>query len=185
MNENQPESGNTLLDYEHDKWKFEQNLAAAHHAHDAEIGHHARLLEATINNGNLFLRALLIIHGGASIAIFTLIGSLASSDAPIILIIISTLSKSLVWFAWGVVLTAISMGLMYIATGLYASASVERKHEFDYPYIRETEKSEEIKNKGYRLHGYAALAATVSVILLIVGIVRFMFGVGDLNEIMQ
>ena len=61
-------------------WAFEQNRAVAEREHDrvAEFGD--RVNEATINGGNLALRMVLLINGGAAVALLSFMGGLAKDQ---------------------------------------------------------------------------------------------------------
>ena len=76
MGDKQSDSDKTSQKYQHEKWKYDLNIKAAERAHDAEEEYGFRTNEATINAANFVLRALLIINGGAAIALLAFIGNL-------------------------------------------------------------------------------------------------------------
>ena len=174
MSDKQPEPDNETQKYEHDKWVYELNRETAQRDHDFELDHALRLNEATINNGNLAARSLLIINGGAAIAVLALIGRLVPSN-PDDWVKISPLLESLMWFAWGVIVTAMAMMFAYFTNYCHASVSYARDRFYEHPYIRETEKS-----LMWRKIGIAGQAATI--IFAGFAIVCFVLVIREMDE---
>lgn len=69
--------------------------------------------EQAINSSNVILRTLIIIHGGAAVALLAFIGSIAGSEWFSPARNVAKLTMPLVWFGWGVVVTVVAMIFAY------------------------------------------------------------------------
>lgn len=163
MREKHSESDHALLEHE-------QNIVAAHRAHDVEKEHGFRLNEAAINNANLVLRALLIINGAAALALLAFLSNIESA--------MPDEAAPLISFAGGVAVTAIAMGLAYFTNYCYTTASVERVRSYKHPYIQENDKSSRWIKIGLWSH-------IVAVGLVIFAIVFFICGVFGTHSIIK
>ena len=146
----------------HAQQEHEQNIAVAHRAHDVEKEHGFRLNEAAINNANLVLRALLIINGGAALALLAFLSNIEFT--------VPDEAAPLISFAGGVAVTAIAMGLAYLTNYCYTIASVERVRSYKHPYIRESDKSNRWIKIGFWSHIIAAALAIAAIAFFICGI---------------
>jgi hypothetical protein len=82
------------------------------------------LLKASVDSGNLALRALILINGGAAVAVLAFVGNLIG-QARVPHANPNSVAVSLILFALGVVAGAAGMGLFYwfnFFTGREASA---------------------------------------------------------------
>ena len=70
--------------------------------------------EQAVANANATLRSLLLINGGAAVALLAFIGSLISSDEVQLAPSIDMLTAPLMWFAWGVSASVLGMAFAYI-----------------------------------------------------------------------
>ena len=180
MCDKQTESNSTWQKYQHNKWEYEQNTTTAERAHDAEAEFGLRINEAAINNSNLALRALLIINGGAAIALLAFIGNLV----PVAPSVYANLPKvipsitSLMWFALGVAVTVFGMAFAYFTNYFYTGASAKRTRSYEHPYIQETQISHKWVKLGLTFHSLA-------VIFALIAIVSFMLGVYEVNEMIK
>ncbi len=160
--------------------QHEQNVATARRAHDAELEFGINTNEAAIDAANLALRALLIINGGAAIALLAFIGNLV----PALQGEYATLPKiipaftPLMWFAFGVAGTAIAMFFAYFTNYSYAIASVDRIRNYEHPYIHETQKSQTLVTLGTVFQWFA-------IILSLAALIFFMIGVVEVNELIM
>ena len=177
MSDEQPESENTVKHYEHEKWLYELNRAVAERDHDREINHGVLLNEAAINNSNLAARALLIINGGAAIAVLALIGRLIPSK-PEDWLSISPLIESLKWFACGVTVTAVAMVFAYFTNYSNASVSYTRDFHYEHPYVRDNKKSSRWECRG-------KFSQIVTVIFAGLAIIFFWLGIREMDEIIK
>jgi hypothetical protein len=147
------------------QWGFEQNRAVAERQHDQIIEIGNRLDEATINGGNLALRMVLLINGGAAVALLSFMGSLPKDQRQAI-------ASALVCFAWGVVAAALSLGLAY-ATNLFAvSITQSMTYWYEPPYVREGTRTALWKRLKFGFQIGAVLAGTGALVLFVMGMLR-------------
>ena len=177
MSDKQSENDDAVRIYEHKKWVYELNRAVAERDHDRELNHAVLLNEAAINNSNLAARALLIINGGAAIAVLALIGRLIPSKQEDWLSI-SPLIESLKWFACGVIVTAIAMVFAYFTNYSNASVSYTRDLHYEHPYVRDNKKSSKWKYMGI-------VSQYLTIILAGLAIIFFVLGILELDEIIK
>lgn len=178
MGDKQSDSDKTSQKFQHEKWKYDLNIKAAERAHDTEEEYGLRTNEATINAANFVLRALLIINGGAAIALLAFIGNLVPPSEYANLPKINPCITSLMWFALGVAVTAFAMAFAYFTNFFYGSASVERTRSYEHPYIHETQKSRRWIKIGLTFHG-------IAVVFGLIAVVFFMLGIYEVNEMIK
>lgn len=129
------------------QWQYEQKRAVVERAHDDErdFGRSADI--AAVSTGSNALRGLLLINGGAAIAMLAFIGHLISSDKGVFaekdtIKALINLTTPLSWFAGGVACAAASMALGYLANFSMGRVSSHRIRTYeDHPYVRPTKLS--------------------------------------------
>src|SRR5664279_3937789 len=97
---------------DHEKWTYELNVEHAQRAHDKADDFFASNNEAAIKTSELALRTLMLINGGAAVAMLAFIGGL-TSKGTIVIGKFGTVADSLTWFAVGVACAAAGTGLAY------------------------------------------------------------------------
>lgn len=169
-------------DHEYEKWKYEQNRIMAERAHDAAREFASNSNDAAIASGNHTLRALIIINGGAAIAVLAFIGQIVSGNAELGEKL-SDLTAPLSWFAWGVALATLSVGLSYLTN--YCNASAATKHDMHYepPYVRKTSSSDHWTKATVCFQIIAIIAAIISLVFFIFGMVEVSDAVNLLNTV--
>jgi hypothetical protein len=68
---------------EEGKWKYELNREDAKRAHDSNRDFHTYVNKIAMENANLALRTLVIINGGAAIAVLGFLGAIATKTGSI------------------------------------------------------------------------------------------------------
>ncbi len=84
-----------------------------------------RMDEQTIASSNAVLRSLILVNGGAAVAVLAFVGSLAGNEKIEASEGLAALTYPLVWFGWGVAIAVASMILAYFThyfTAAYAQA---------------------------------------------------------------
>lgn len=125
-----------MSEIEHQRWEYEQNRQIAERWHDRDNDIAIRINEAAINNANIALRALLIINGGAAVAILAFLGSLISSNGDKLTVELANLTAPIEWFAWGVALSPLAMAFAYFTNYCIASGIEHREKLYEHPYIK-------------------------------------------------
>lgn len=154
------------------RWEYEQNRTLAERAHDQENTFIHKLNDAAILTGNHTLRALIIINGGAAIALLAFIGHLISVQNGVFSKSLGELTAPLIWFAWGVALATVSMGFSYVTNYSYSSHASRKSKHYQAPYIRETLSSKRWLRFGFIFQIFAVLTAIVSIYLFVSGMVE-------------
>jgi hypothetical protein len=144
------------------QWVFEQNRAVAERQHDKVTDVANKINEATINGGNLALRMVLLINGGAAVALLSFMSDLPKDQRQAI-------ARALAWFAWGVVAAALSLGLTYFTN--YCAVGVERSKKLLYepPFILDGTYTALWRRFRIVFHIAAILVGLLSLVLFVVG----------------
>lgn len=165
MTEPQPEDA---------KWVHGLNREDAHRAHDKSEEFHSYVNKAAIETANLSLRTLVIINGGAAIAVLTFLGGIASKD-KIDVVKVGTVAGTLRWFALGVGLAVTAMGLTYLTNFALAGIVSSQNRAWAHPYVSDGPKTARWRCINRALHISATLVAFGSLVLFLVG----MFAASD------
>jgi hypothetical protein len=163
-------------DFEKEKWRYEQNRSIAERAHDhqKEFGNKANA--AAVSSGANAVRALLVINGGAAVAVLAFIAQVAGLDGAKYSNKLSELTAPLAWFAWGVALAAFGTGAAYFTNYCIGAASFRMQRHYEHPYLRPTASS-----KRWRI---AAIVFQVLAVLAGVGsLVMFLFGMNEIRAV--
>lgn len=155
--------------------ELEQKCAEKYHERDW------RLLESiyqtTISSANNALRTLVIIHGGAVIALLAFIGNVMSSEkydnSSIVLF-----SDPLLYFCLGIAAVILSMAFAYFTSYCLGTSIAERNHQYQYPYVVHTKKS---KN----WHVASAIAEVFAVMLGFVSLGLFVYGMVEARDALR
>jgi hypothetical protein len=146
------------------RWAFEQNRAVAERQHDRVTEFGNKVGEAAINGGNLALRMVLLINGGAVVALLSFMGGLKDQRQAI--------ASALAWFAWGVVAAASALGLAYATNFCVAGTQHSLKYWYDFPYVRDGPQTALWRRWYLVFHIAAVLAGLGALVLFVVGILR-------------
>lgn len=150
---------------EHERFR----LAVASRAHETETEYGRAAGVAAASTGMETVKAILLINGGACVAILAFIGTFTSSGRAT-----PELTSPLIWFAAGALFAVVSAALGFLTNQSYAAASNAKTRHFDEPYVRETDAS--------RRHQVAgAITRWLSIGCAIAGMLAFVGGVFDAN----
>jgi hypothetical protein len=159
---------------EHAKWVYGINREDAHRAHDNTKEFHSETNKAAIDGANLSLRTLVIINGGAAIAILTFLGGVASKE-KIDFVRVGMVADTLKWFASGVALAVLAMALAYLTHYSMAGVTASQLKIWEHPYVSDSSKSARWRRINLVFHVLAMLIAFGSLGLFVVG----MFSASD------
>ena len=124
------------------------------------------------------LKAFMLINAGSAIAMLTFAGRLVSLDNVEFEASLEPLIKSLLWFAWGVALSAAALGFVYCTHFSAAGVSMFKKRTWTHPYLE--------KSKASKFWYMAAI--TFQVLAAVTGfmsLVFFVLGFHDVAEAIQ
>jgi hypothetical protein len=150
------------------KWVHGLNREDAHRAHDNSEEFHSYSNKAAIDTANLSLRTLVIINGGAAIAVLTFLGGVASKD-KIDFVKVGVVADTLRWFALGVALAVFAMALSYFTHFAMASITSSQNRAWVHPYVSDGLKTARWRRINLAFHILAMLVAFGSLVLFLVG----------------
>ncbi len=145
-------------------------------AHDRNKEEQNAFLKATLDTSVLAIRTLILVNGGAVIALLAFIGAVESSEGAK-----EFNSTYLVWplsfFASGVAAGAATSLLAYIVNLKDFRIARLTKHTWEHPYVVALKKAGgEHTARGW-FYGFALFFATVSLFTFIAGIVAVTFAI--------
>ena len=142
----------------------------ARRAHDRNEDFYLTIDESTIKSADAALRTLLLINGGAAVAVLAFAGAVVSKGTSNHQIV-AHISRSLAYFAWGVVIAAVALCVTYLvhfATGWH---TISHLRVWDYPYVIPGKRTMLAAKVKRGLHLLAILLAVASVVVFICGLI--------------
>jgi hypothetical protein len=146
-----------------------ENMEQARRAQESLHEFSMRIDDSGIKSGDALLRNLLLINGGAAVAILAFMGSVISKDAGSHKII-GDIAGGLTYFASGVIASVTALGLTYFvhfATGL---AAASQKAVWEHPYIVPGKHTAWLARLKIGLHILAVALAVLSAVLFVIGL---------------
>lgn len=155
----------------------EQDRLQAIRAHERFYRLSDRNDDATVASGTLALRSLMLINGGAAVALLAFVGTLATNDAKNSFDLL-VITGPLMWFVWGVALSVLAIGLVYCTNYCMSCRDVNVKLTWKHPFIK--------KNDNYRYWHVAVVVFQIFTYLSGVGsLVCFIYGMYDIRMAIQ
>ena len=105
----------------------------ARRAHDNSTAFHTYVNQATMESANIALKTLIVINGGAAIAVLTFLGGVASKD-KIDFASVAPVAMTIQYFAIGVALTLAAMAFSYLTNYLMVGIENSRLKTYTHPY---------------------------------------------------
>jgi hypothetical protein len=156
------------LEIEERKWKFEKNREDAQRAHDKSNDFHTYTNKSAMDAANLALRTLVLINGGAAVAILAFLGAIASKD-KIDFEQVSHVANTLRFYAVGVAFAVAAMALAYLTQYFMVSVEHAKDRVWEHPFVKDTDKSRQMARLNRIFHVLSFLFALASLSLFIVG----------------
>jgi len=118
-----------------DQGTEELNREMALRAHADHLAIYVDSRKAAIDSANAAIRAMILVNGGAVLALLAFLGALEDSNEGSVKI--AALVDPIGWFAWGVGFAVVTAALAYVVNMLdaYIVASIEG--QWEHPYRRE------------------------------------------------
>ena len=154
-----------------DQQRYEANLRAAERVHDQRTELGRQLTEATMRDAQAVIRIVLLLNGGAAIAVLAFAGSLASKASYPPQQLGGVISNS-VWFLLGALSTAFAAAFAYLTNGCYAATWASTAPVWDHPYLDVTKKSKWYRRAAFVFHILAVVTVVAGVFLFIVGMFK-------------
>jgi hypothetical protein len=144
-----------------------------HHAerrHDALNNFIEKSSDAAISSGQLALRTITLINGGAVIAVLGFISAIVSKD-PTRIEQIMLIANSLLWFSGGVAGSALAAGFAYLTNNATTSSASQQLKVWNHPYVEHTAESKKWMRFAIAFQWCAVVMAMLSICFFIIGAV--------------
>jgi hypothetical protein len=158
----------TDLQIDERKWLHELRRDDAKRAHDANRDFHTYVNKSTIDTSSLTLRTLVIINGGAAIAVLTFLGGIASKD-KVDFGQVGLVAGTIKWFAFGVALSVFGMALAYLTNYAIAGVANSLLNNWEHPYLSDGPKTKLWRRANRIFHVAAIFASIGSLVLFLIG----------------
>jgi hypothetical protein len=150
------------------KWLHDVKRDDAKRAHDASRDFHSDVNKEAVGTSNLTLRTLVIINGGAAIAVLTFLGGVAAKD-KVDFAQVGLVAGTIKWFAFGVAFAVFGMALAYLTHFATASISSSSVNNWEHPYVVDGPKTKRWRQINRAFHIAAILVAIASLVLFLIG----------------
>jgi hypothetical protein len=148
---------------------YELNLRAAERAHEQNAAYVAIMSDTVMKDAWAVMRILVLINGGAAIAILTFVGGLAAkSDRNVAQVV--GVANGLRWFAYGVIAATLIAGFSYLTNYCYGLAATVAIKDWVHPYVHPTPFGNKVSLAGRVLHVAAIALALASLGLFAAGV---------------
>ena len=138
-------------------------------AHDRNDVMLAERQKVAIESANVAIRAMLLINGGAVVALLAFLGTLESGNAEAVSL--NKFVSALRYFAYGVGFSAITAALAYVVNLL--DADIQRSMDYSYdewPFVREKKRRKQLSWIRGLLHVLAIVLAVGSLWVFFQGV---------------
>jgi hypothetical protein len=162
------------LQVEEKKWLHDLKRDDAKRAHDTNRNFHTYVNKGTVDTANLTLRTLVIINGGAAIAVLTFLGGLAGKEKTGFGQV-GVVAGSIKWFAFGVALAVFGIALAYLTNFASAGIASSQVNSWEHPYVTDGPKTKYWRRTNRSFHIAAIIVAIGSIVMFMVG----MFSTSD------
>lgn len=156
------------------------NLEHATRAHDLNRQTSANHTKAAIESANFAIRSLILVNGGAVVALLAFLGALESGDSGNALKV-DALIVPLLSFGLGVAFSAVTVTLAYLVNMLDSDITNSVHLTWEHPYVEEDEKAPRLKWWRVRLHIAAIIFALASLMSFFVGIITVATAMSELG----
>jgi hypothetical protein len=123
---------------------------------------------ALVESGNLALRMVILINGGAAVAVLAFIGGMAS-QGKLSIEQMRELTSNLIWFTSGVAVGGLALGFVYFTTFAVMMTAHNYEARSEHPFYLETAASKRWWFAGEGLRAAAVLLGLGSLLLFIAG----------------
>jgi len=133
--------------------------------------------QGALNLSASTLKSLLIINGGAAIAMLGFVSSLAGGTG-IESQMLALAANPITYFAFGVAAASLASGLAYIVMYLQAAYHATFKHQWEHPYV--------VAGKRTKLTFWiTSISHVLAVVTSISSLVFFICGIVEVNELIS
>jgi len=144
--------------------------------HDRSREYQKATDEAVIKGGELAIRTVMLINGGAAVAVLAFIGALVR-EGGVSVKQIAGVSTSLLWFGGGVAAAAWALGLAYCANYCYGREAGSKKFNWQHPYVVDGVTTPSWRKWAWGFHAGAAAWGVLALVAFIVGMIGVRNGI--------
>jgi hypothetical protein len=137
-------------------------------AHDRTYRVSEALREATIKGGEVAIKTLMLVNGGAAVSVLTFIGGIVG-QGRVTVKQMTDVSGSLLWFASGVALAVVALAFSYFTNYAHVGLLRSRIHTWQGPYVKDGPTTSRWGWFSMIFHSLAILAALFSLAVFVVG----------------
>ncbi len=166
--------------YDRQKLEYEQKLRAAERAHDRETKLEDMFNENADRHAQAVIRIILVLNGGAAIALLAFVGALASRST-ILLLEVGGISRHISRFIFGVIASSVAAMLAYATNFAYTASARFRVNNWEWPYVAETHRSRLLLYTGWAIHLLGILCAMAGLGFFIYGAHKIQRVLGNLK----
>jgi hypothetical protein len=131
--------------------------------------------EAAVSLSISTVKGLLLINGGAAVAMLGFVATTSSHQAGVRLDL-GAMTGALMWFAWGVAASVLSSGLAYVVMYLQAAYAQSFDLLTEYPYFT--------SGKGTKALGYTTNSFhIVAVVVALAALLCFVLGTYEVSNL--
>jgi hypothetical protein len=124
--------------------------------------------EAVIKAGEVAIKTVMLVNGGAAVSVLAFIGALVRQDGVTVKQA-AGVSGSLLWFAGGVVAAVVALALSYFVNFCYMGSESSKIFTFDHPYIIVGANTRRWLHWAYAFHLGAIVWGVLSLVAFVVG----------------
>jgi hypothetical protein len=140
---------------------------AAQRAHESLTEFTRQNYEAAFRSGQIALRTVVLVNGGAAVAVLFFLGTIATK---VTVAQMSVVAHALIWFAAGIVCGLIALTSAYL-TNLYdANVGTSVSQTWEYPYTQPGRYTPYFVRMSRFAHMVAVVAGSASMLLFLIGV---------------
>jgi hypothetical protein len=144
--------------------------------HDRSREYQKATDEAVIKGGEVAIRTVMLINGGAAVAVLAFIGALVR-EGGVSVKQIAGVSTSLLWFGGGVAAAAWALGLAYCTNYCYGREAGSKVFTWQHPYIVDGVTTPSWRLRAWRFHAGAAVWGVLALVAFIFGMIGVWNGI--------
>ena len=111
-----------------------EKMTEARRAHDRLDEFSTRVDDSAVKSADAALRNLLLINGGAAVAILAFMGAVISKNTGTTKVV-DDIAGGLTYFAWGVITSVAALCLSYLVHFATYYAATSQKKVWEHPYV--------------------------------------------------
>jgi hypothetical protein len=145
----------------------EESEKAAQRAHETLTEFTRQNFEAAFRSGQIALRTVVLVNGGAIVAVLFFLGIIATK---VTVAQMSDVAHSLIWFGAGIVFGLVALTSAYL-TNLYdANVGTSISHTWEYPYTKPGRYTPYFVQMSRFAHLAAVATAAASMLFFLIGV---------------